>query len=65
MRRFLGHKLDFVLLVAFALTASLLSGPVPATVASGPTLPPQPWENVQVASGPTLPPQPWENIQVA
>ena len=68
MRRLLQSKLavtDIVLLLGMALAASLLQGPAAVSVASGPTLPPQPWENIQLASGPTLPPQPWENIQLA
>ena len=37
--------------------------PQEITIASGPTLPPGPWDEgkeVNVASGPTLPPGPWD-----
>jgi hypothetical protein len=53
------------LLLALGLTGSVLRAPAASLVASGPTLPPAPWEQVQVASGPTLPPAPWEQVQVA
>ena len=67
MQRFKTHKLalsDIALLLALALMASVLVGPAQAKVASGPTMPPDPWEQV-VASGPTMPPDPWEEIRVA
>ncbi len=35
---------------------------LPVRVASGPTMPPPPWEEVRVASGPTMPPPPWEEV---
>ena len=67
MRPFSKRKLtfgDLALLLALVLTASLLQGPVSTVIASGPTLPPAPWEDVRVASGPTLPPAPWEDARV-
>ena len=68
MRRIFKFKFaltDLVLLLAMALASSLLQFPGSTKVSSGPTLPPNPWEDIQVASGPTLPPNPWEDIQVA
>ena len=65
MRRIFKNKLgivDVTLLAGLALTASLLSGPT-TNVATGPSLPPEPWEQVQVATGPSLPPEPWEQIR--
>jgi len=81
MSRLLENKLMFaavLALFALACAANALQGagvPVhshkllaePVNVASGPTLPPDPWDgNVTIASGPTLPPDPWDgNVTIA
>ena len=33
------------------------------SLASGPTMPPPPWQDVKVASGPTMPPPPWQDLR--
>jgi hypothetical protein len=34
-------------------------------VAHGPTMPPDPWDGVNVAHGPTMPPDPWDGVKIA
>jgi hypothetical protein len=74
MQRFFENKLAFAaVVVLFALAFGWnLSHATPAAArpdlimeAVGPSLPPPPWEEIQVAVGPSLPPPPWEEIQVA
>lgn len=80
MRRFFASKLAFAavfILFGTAFTWNLVHGtalvpvgerliqPDPACLASGPTVPPAPWETFQIASGPTVPPAPWETFQIA
>jgi hypothetical protein len=77
MKRILNLRLgfvDLVLLMAFVLSASVLRADGPSLppapweqlqVADGPSLPPAPWEQLRVPDGPSLPPAPWEQLQVA
>ena len=76
MRKFFENKIAFgatVLAFAMAIGFSAANGavvlgsshcllaPEEIDVASGPTIPPDPWEGrTELASGPTIPPDPWE-----
>jgi hypothetical protein len=47
--------------------AALFAPAVAPIIASGPTMPPGPWDGkpVAVASGPTMPPGPWDGKPIA
>jgi hypothetical protein len=76
MRRFFENRLAFgATVLAFGMAAGFnasngidlfgsshcMFAPEGFLVASGPTIPPDPWEGrSELASGPTIPPDPWE-----
>jgi hypothetical protein len=80
MSRFFDSKYVFVVvlsLFSFAFTLNMVRGadatanshfllaPNVILQAHGPSVPPDPWDGLQVAHGPSVPPDPWDGVRIA